>query len=60
MGSLPQRPQRPQQQDRGSDSRPLSFFMGLPWWSKLLAVFIAIQVILFIVSAVAGGGGGGG
>ncbi len=53
----PQRPQRPPGQQR-SDSA-WDFFMGLPWWSKLLAIFIAIQVILFIVSAVAGGGGGG-
>ena len=57
MGRPPQRPQRPREQ-QGSDS-VWSFFMGLPWWSKLLAVFIAIQVILFIVSAISGGGGGG-
>ena len=56
MGRPTQRPQRPpgQRPDSAWD-----FFMGLPWWSKLLAIFIAIQVILFIVSAVAGGGGGG-
>ena len=57
MGRPGQRPQRPPGQQR-SDSA-WDFFMGLPWWSKLLAIFIAIQVILFIVSAVAGGGGGG-
>ena len=56
MGRPTQRPQRPGQQR--SDSA-WDFFMGLPWWSKLLAIFIAIQVILFIVSAIAGGGGGG-
>ncbi len=60
MGRPPQRPQRPQQQGTQRSDSAWSFFMGLPWWSKLLAVFIAIQVILFIVSAVAGGGGGGG
>ena len=59
MGRPPQRPQRPQQQGPQRSDSAWSFFMGLPWWSKLLAVFIAIQVILFIVSAVAGGGGGG-
>ena len=57
MGAPPQRPQRPPGQER-SDSI-WDFFMGLPWWSKLLAIFIAIQVVLFIVSAVSGGGGGG-
>ena len=56
LGRPTQRPQRPGQQR--SDSA-WDFFMGLPWWSKLLAIFIAIQVVLFIVSAVAGGGGGG-
>ena len=57
MGAPPRGPQRPGQPQR-SDSI-WDFFMGLPWWSKLLAIFIAIQVILFIVSAVSGGGGGG-
>lgn len=57
MGVPPQRGQRPPGQER-SDS-VWDFFMGLPWWSKLLAIFIAIQVILFIISAIAGGGGGG-
>ena len=57
MGAPPRGPQRPGQPQR-SDSI-WDFFMGLPWWSKLLAIFIAIQVVLFIVSAVSGGGGGG-
>lgn len=57
MGAPPQRPQRPPGQERPDSV--WGFFMGLPWWSKLLAIFIAIQVILFIVSAVSGGGGGG-
>ena len=57
MGAPQQRPQRPQGQERSDGV--WDFFMGLPWWSKLLAIFIAIQVVLFIVSAVAGGGGGG-
>ncbi len=57
MGTPPQRPQRAPGRQRGDG--PWEFFMGLPWWSKLLAIFILIQVIGFIVSAVAGGGGGG-
>ena len=57
MGAPPQRPQRPPGQERPDSV--WDFFMGLPWWSKLLAIFIAIQVVLFIVSAIAGGGGGG-
>ena len=59
IGSPPSRGERPPRTpgQQRSDSA-WDFFMGLPWWSKLLAMFIAIQVILFIVSAVTGGGGG--
>ncbi|MBH77091.1 MAG: hypothetical protein CL897_02515 [Dehalococcoidia bacterium] len=54
----PQRAQGPSSQ-QGPNS-PWDFFMGLPWWSKLLAIFIAIQVVVIIISAIGGGGGGGG
>ena len=57
-GVPPQRPQPGPARQRGDG--PWAFFMGLPWWSKLLAIFILIQVVGFIVSAIAGGGGGGG
>ncbi len=40
---------RPQQPES-----PLQFLAGLPWWSKLLGIFILIQVIGFIVSQVGG------
>ena len=39
--------QRPQQPES-----PWQFFLGLPWWSKLLAVFILVQVISFIVQRI--------
>ena len=57
-GVPPQRPPPGPARQRGDG--PWAFFMGLPWWSKLLAIFILIQVVGFIVSAIAGGGGGGG
>lgn len=43
-GSRQQRPESPWQ-----------FFLGLPWWSKLLAIFILVQVIGFIVQRIGGG-----
>ena len=56
-----QRPDRLERPDRlGRPERPESpwqFFLGLPWWSKLLAIFILVQVIGFIVSVIGGGGG---
>ncbi len=58
MGVPPRGPQPPPGQQRAGS--PWQFFMGLPWWSKLLAIFILIQVVGFIVTAVSGGGGGGG
>ncbi len=54
-GMPPRRPQPGPGQRRSAS--PWSFFMGLPWWSKLLAIFILIQVVGFIVTAVSGGGG---
>ncbi len=54
-GAIPGMPRPKGQQRSGSI---WDFFMGLPWWTKLLAFFIGLQVVLFIVRAVAGSGGG--
>lgn len=47
-----ERPSGPRQQRPES---PWQFFLGLPWWSKLLAIFILVQVIGFIVQRIGGG-----
>ncbi len=31
---------------------PWQFFLGLPWWSKLIVAFIFMQVIIFIVQRI--------
>jgi len=46
---LPNREEPPR--ERGSGS-PWRFFLGLPWWSKLLAAFILLQVIGFVASLI--------
>ena len=43
--------ERPGQRPKPPES-PWQFFLGLPWWSKLLAVFILVQVIGFIVQRI--------
>lgn len=45
--------ERPGQRQQPPES-PWQFFLGLPWWSKLLAVFIFMQVIIFIVQRIGG------
>ena len=40
--------QRPQQPES-----PWQFFLGLPWWTKLIAIFIFMQVIIAIVQRIA-------
>lgn len=39
--------QRPQQPES-----PWQFFLGLPWWTKLIAIFIFMQVIIAIVQRI--------
>ena len=53
-GAPPRLPRRKERQRSGS---LWDFFLGLPWWTKLLAFFVALQVVLFIVRSIAGGGG---
>ena len=47
-----ERPSGPRQQRPES---PWQFFLGLPWWSKLIAIFILVQVVGFIVQRIGGG-----
>ncbi len=46
---LPKREEPPRERASGS---PWQFFLGLPWWSKLLAAFILLQVIGFVASLI--------
>ena len=46
---LPNREKPPRERASGS---PWQFFLGLPWWSKLLAAFILLQVIGFVASLI--------
>ena len=47
-----ERPTGPRQQRPES---PWQFFLGLPWWTKLIAIFILVQVVGFIVQRIGGG-----